>query len=42
MMSLFGKDVAQNYEEAFKWFEKVANHGSSHAQKILGTIYFEG
>ena len=39
---LSGDGVAQNFEEAFRWFEKAANQGDGLSQSNLGTCYFLG
>lgn len=37
-----GKDVAQDYQEALKWFRKAAEHGDAKAQVALGGMYEVG
>jgi len=37
-----GTGVAQNYEEAFKWFRLAAEQGLYIAQGTLGVKYFNG
>lgn len=37
-----GKDVAQDYAEAIKWYTKAAEQGLAEAQQNLGTMYFSG
>jgi S1-C subfamily serine protease len=37
-----GKDVAQNYAEAVKWFRKAAEQGDARAQNNLGSYYAKG
>lgn len=38
----FGRVVAQNYAEAFKWLRKAAEQGHAEAQASLGTCYGTG
>ncbi len=37
-----GPGVAQNYNEAFKWFQKAADKGIDDACAYLGKMYYEG
>ena len=37
-----GTGVAQNYNEAFKWFQKAADKGIDDACAYLGKMYYEG
>ena len=37
-----GDGVAQNYNEAFKWFQKAADNGIDDACAYLGKMYYEG
>lgn len=37
-----GYKVAKNYQEAVKWYEKLAYEGYSGAQYKIGDLYFEG
>ena len=37
-----GTGVAQNYNEAFKWFQKAADKGIDDACVYLGKMYYEG
>ena len=37
-----GKGVAQNYGEAFKWFQKAAENGETGAYAWLGVLYYNG
>ena len=37
-----GIGVAQNYNEAFKWFQKAADNGIADACAYLGKMYYEG
>ena len=39
---LFGRGVAKNLPEAFKWLEPIAQEGDSTAQAWLGEMYFYG
>ena len=34
-----GEDLRQDYDKAFKWFNKAANQGNADAQNRLGNIY---
>ena len=37
-----GTGVAQNYNEAFKWYQKAANNGVTGAYTWLGVMYYNG
>ena len=37
-----GQGVAQNYNEAFKWFQKAADNGVAGAFAYLGEMYYAG
>jgi|GEM_PF-6626336 len=37
-----GEDVPQNYAEAFKWYEKMAEQGDVWAQNLVGLMCFNG
>ena len=37
-----GEGIEQNYEEAFKWYEKAAEQGDADAQCMLGKLYYGG
>ena len=37
-----GTGVAQNYNEAFKWFQKAADNGVTGAYTWLGSMYYDG
>ena len=37
-----GDGVAQNYNEAFKWFQKAADNGVTGAYTWLGSMYYDG
>ena len=37
-----GHGVAQNHDEAVKWFRRAADQGSARAQNNLGTMYARG
>ena len=37
-----GEDVPQNYAEAFKWYEKMAEQGDAWAQNLVGLMCFNG
>lgn len=37
-----GKDVDQDYQKAFEWYEKSANQGLASSQSRLGTMYRYG
>ena len=37
-----GEGVAQNYDEALKWFRLAATQGHATAQVFLGTMYLQG
>ena len=37
-----GTGVAQNYNEAFKWFQKAADNGVTDAYTWLGGMYYNG
>ena len=37
-----GQGVAQDYQQAFSWFQKSANQGYANAQYALGDLYFYG
>ena len=41
-MYYFGRGVAQNYNEAFKWFQKAADNGVTDAYAFLGAMYCNG
>lgn len=41
-MYYWGKNVEQNYEEAFKWYKKSSVQGYAEAQCKLGDMYYEG
>lgn len=34
--------VAQNYQQAFAWYQKAANQGFADAQNNLGVMYANG
>ncbi len=38
----FGKDIEQDYAQAFKWLETPANKGNVMAQKMLSNMYAKG
>ncbi|GBB88238.1 hypothetical protein RclHR1_01480003 [Rhizophagus clarus] len=38
----YGKGVAINYDEAFKWYSKSANNGCAEGQNNLGNFYYYG
>lgn len=37
-----GEGIAQSYEQAAFWFQKVAHDGDVNAQALIGSLYFEG
>jgi len=37
-----GQEVAQNDQEAFRWFRKAAEQGYATAEAVLGSMYYEG
>ena len=37
-----GTGVAQNYNEAFKWYQKAADNGAADAYVGLGVMYYDG
>lgn len=37
-----GKEVEQNFEQAFLWFRRSAEHGNANAQYSLGNVYLMG
>ena len=37
-----GTGVAQNYNEAFKWYQKAADNGVTGAYTWLGSMYYDG
>ena len=37
-----GTGVAQNYNEAFKWYQKAADNGDAYAYGGLGDMYYAG
>jgi TPR repeat protein len=37
-----GKGTKQNYNQAFKWYQKAAKHGLASAQYNLGLFYLRG
>ena len=37
-----GKGVAQNYQEALKWYRLAADQGNTIAQHNLGWSYYDG
>lgn len=41
-MYYLGKNVEQNYEEAFKWYKKSAEQGYAKAQCKLSDMYYDG
>jgi TPR repeat protein len=42
ILDLEGQGVRQDYEEAFRWFQKGAEAGDSSAQTNLGYMYDQG
>lgn len=42
LMYDMGKDVDQNYQKAFEWYEKSANQGLASSQSRLGSMYRYG
>jgi TPR repeat protein len=37
-----GKGVKEDFQEAFKWYQKAAKQGYAFAQCHLGRMYIEG
>ena len=42
LMYDMGKDVDQDYQKAFEWYEKSANQGLASSQSRLGSMYRYG
>ena len=42
LMYDMGKDVDQDYQKAFEWYEKSANQGFASSQSKLGSMYRYG
>ena len=42
LMYDIGKEVDQDYQKAFKWYEKSANQGLASSQSKLGSMYRYG
>ncbi|KAG0320427.1 hypothetical protein BGZ99_004514 [Dissophora globulifera] len=42
MVSVIGKGVEKNYEEAIRWLRLAAEGGSTKAQLVIGLMYYHG
>ena len=41
-MYMYGEGIAQDYNEAAKWFRLAADQGQRRAQFLLGVLYWSG